>query len=262
MEEGYNMRKLLFLWSLLFCLGGMSQNKNHSLLSLKKIEMPKIEKKDEKCIVQYLGYTAFYNPIFKTSNWVAYELTKDKTNGTHTRDGMKYHLDTILSLPMAVNKDYSGIAPYCRGHLVPAGDMKWSEQAMSDAFLTLNICPQNRDLNNGQWEHLESFVRWLAKRDGVVYICCGCITKDNNNTIGKNKIAIPAQLFKVICCQHEGKWQAIGFVFPNEECNGSIFNYAKTVDEVETITGYDFFHNLPDEIEKEIESEYDRKRWN
>lgn len=61
--------------------------------------------------------------------------------------------------------------------------------------------------------------------------------------------------------QRKGKWQAIGFVFPNENCKGSMFEYALTVNEVEKLTGHDFFSGLPDDIENAIESSWKMKDW-
>ena len=43
---------------------------------------------------------------------------------------------------------------------------------------------------------------------------------------------------------------------------GNMQNYAMSVDELEKMTGYDFFPALPDEIEKEVESSFSFKEWN
>ena len=79
--------------------------------------------------------------------------------------------------------------------------------------------------------------------------------------IRENRVAVPAKFFKVLCMQRKGKWQAIGFVMPNFAIKGSMFDYAVTVDEVERLTGHDFFHNLPDDIETLIESQFKQKDW-
>lgn len=79
--------------------------------------------------------------------------------------------------------------------------------------------------------------------------------------IGVNGVAVPTKFFKVLCMQRNGKWQAIGFIMPNSAINGSIFDYAMSVDEVEKVTGHNSFPSLPDDIEKVIESAWKMKDW-
>ena len=55
--------------------------------------------------------------------------------------------------------------------------------------------------------------------------------------------------------------KAIGFIFPNNAIHHELEQYVKTVDEVEEITGFDFFHNLPDETESKVESYSNLKIW-
>lgn len=138
--------------------------------------------------------------------------------------------------------------------------MKWSEQAMLESFYLSNICPQMAELNGGVWERLENRCRSLAKEESV-FICCGPIISEKTKRIGENKVAVPTGFFKVLCMKRKGKWQAIGFIFPNAACKGSMFDYACSVDEVEKVTGHDFFYHLPDNIEDSIENHYKQKDW-
>ena len=61
--------------------------------------------------------------------------------------------------------------------------------------------------------------------------------------------------------KRKDKWQAIGFIMPNSHIKGSMLDYAVSVNEVEKITGHDFFYNLPDEIESAIESSCIIRDW-
>ena len=136
--------------------------------------------------------------------------------------------------------------------------MKWSELAMLESFYLSNICPEIAELNGGVWEKLENRVRKLASELNV-YVCCGPIVSSSPKRIGENRVAVPTKFFKVLCMQRKGKWQSIGFVMPNSAIKGSMFDYAVTVDEVERLTGHDFFYNLPDDIETQIESQFKQK---
>jgi endonuclease G len=51
--------------------------------------------------------------------------------------------------------DFKG-SGYDRGHLAPAGDMKWSSTAMSESFYMSNMSPQKPGFNRGIWKKLES----------------------------------------------------------------------------------------------------------
>lgn len=144
--------------------------------------------------------------------------------------------------------------------MAPAADMKWNEKAMLESFYLSNICPQIAELNGGVWERLENRCRALAS-DGEVFICCGPIVDGTPARIGESRVAVPVGFFKVMCMRRKGKWQAIGFVFPNKACKGSMFNYACSVDDVEKLTGHDFFYNLPDDIENRIEATWSVKDW-
>ena len=51
------------------------------------------------------------------------------------------------------------------------------------------------------------------------------------------------------------------FIYKNNEGNNPLDSYVNTVDEVERITGIDFFPALPDDIEKAVEASYNLKDW-
>lgn len=244
------------------CGGASSEYTDHNTQSEIKIELAATagERAEQQLVHQ--GYVASYNSDWLVSNWVAYDLTAAEVAGTYKRPkGKSFEPDPQASGASAQHADYSRQRPYVRGHLAPAADMKWSEQAMNESFYLSNVVPQDSALNDGMWERLERKVRELARRDSVVYICTGPVMDAVPQKIGRNGVAVPVGLFKVLCRQHQGKWCAIGFLFPNQPCEGSIFDYATSVDEVEWTTGHDFFFNLPDDVEEEIESNFDIKDW-
>ena len=170
--------------------------------------------------------------------------------------------DPLVNGDPVVTDDYSN-SGYDRGHMVPAGDMKWSEQAMQESFYMTNICPQNHNLNAGNWKSLEELARDWALRYGSIYIVCGPIVEKNYSAIGKShQIAIPTAFYKVFLRQKSNKeWTAIGFVMPNQAGRQSLMTYLLSVDEVEQLTNIDFFFNLPDEIENKIEADYQISDW-
>ena len=211
-------------------------------------------------ILSRKGYTVSYNVDRRVPNWVAWHLTAMHLNGNTKRNESTFHEDESVPMPRAVNSDYvrSG---YDRGHMCPAGDNKWSAKAMDESFLFTNICPQAPLLNRGDWNEMEQACRKWAKQYGDIYIICGPIFyKKQIKTIGKNKVAVPDAFFKVVLCM-KGEPKAIGFIYKNADGNRPKGDYANSVDEVERITGIDFFPSLPDEIENKIEAQCNLNDW-
>jgi DNA/RNA non-specific endonuclease len=211
-------------------------------------------------ILKRVAYTASYNSDLRIPNWVAWQLTGVHTEGKNKRAGVKFHEDTDVPMPRAVDFDYvrSG---YDRGHLCPSADNRWDAIAQEQSFLLTNVCPQDHNLNVGDWHELENLCRKWAKTYGSIYVVAGPVLfKGKHKTIGKNKVTVPEAFFKVVLCM-EGKPKAIGFVYRNESGNRPKSYYVNTIDDVERITGIDFFPALPDNVENEVEATSSLEDW-
>lgn len=71
---------------------------------------------------------------------------------------------------------------------------------------------------------------------------------------------IPDAFYKVLLIDDNG-YKGIGFYCENVAGKKKLESYARSIDEIEELTGIDFFHKLPDEIEEKAESAYDWKLW-
>ena len=224
------------------------------------LEIPAPLSKVPEQILNRKGYTVSYNSSRKVPNWVAWRLTAAHLKGDTKRSESKFHEDTEVPSPRALDSDYMR-SGYDRGHMCPAGDNKWSQKAMDESFLFTNICPQAPQLNRGDWNEMEQACRKWAKKYGEVYIVCGPIFyKKRPKTIGENKVAVPDAFFKVVL-KMKGEPKAIGFIYKNADGNRPKGDYANSVDEVERITGIDFFPSLPDKIEKVVEAQCEPDDW-
>ena len=209
------------------------------------------------------AYTTSYNRETRTANWVAWALTGEHTTGPYKRDGYKFHEDSDVPAPRATNDDYfrSG---YNRGHLCPSADNKWSEKAQSESFLFTNICPMNRNLDGGDWNDLEQACRRWAKRYEKLYIVCGPVYLDRDHRkLGKNKVVVPDQYFKVVMTfgKNGNSPKALGFLYDNRSGRHQMSTYVHTVDDIERLTGFDFFPFLNDKLEAKVESHADLGEW-
>ena len=88
----------------------------------------------------FCAYTLNYDEQHEQASWVAYILTSTHIRGTVNRTN-DFREDYKVKTGSASLSDYKG-SGYDRGHLAPAGDMKWSSTAMSESFFMSNISPQ------------------------------------------------------------------------------------------------------------------------
>ena len=235
-------------------------------------EMPAPLKDRPEQILKRKGYTVSYNSETKNPNWVAWHLTKSHTYGSFQRREEVFSEDESVKAPRATNNDYYN-SRYDRGHMCPAGDNKWDKEAMTQSFLFTNICPQNHGLNKYEWNDLEIQCRDWAREYGAVDIVCGPLYSSKGGrykvgsshepqqkTIGRNKVWVPDAFFKVVLCR-QGRPKAIGFVYRNEGVKQLKTEAVRTVDEVEALTGIDFFPALDDDMENRIEASANLSDW-
>ena len=206
------------------------------------------------------AYILSYNNETRCPNYVAWKLTEERLTPNVERTDF-FVEDEDVDLDYRVkHSDYSN-SGYDRGHMCPAADNRFDMTAMEECFTMSNICPQNRTLNAGDWNDLEEKCRRLARKSDAVYIVCGPIFNGGNKKyIGKrkkHKIAVPDKFFKVILVNNNDTYMAIGYVMDNDDSKKDLADYAVSVDVVEQLTGFDFFYNLPDSVENEVEKNND-----
>ena len=239
--------------------GGQKSNDGNDKLGI-ELAIPQFTKSTKSQVIEHVGYTVSYNEQRRNPNWVAYELTADEVDGTEPR-GSKFIPDPSVVGRQAVDNDYRN-SGWDRGHLAPAADMKWSEQAMDESFYLSNISPQNGNLNRGVWKNIEELTRDNANHYGEILVVTGPVftSKKGLGYIGSNRVLIPNGFYKVLLAYDNG-YTGIGFYCENAAGKKKLDTYARSIDEIEEITGIDFFHNLPDDIEAEVEGTFDWNKW-
>jgi endonuclease G len=210
-------------------------------------------------IIKKKAYIVSYNKDTKIPNWVAWYLTGEHSDGPVGRSNAFYE-DIEAPAPRATIEDYKG-SGWSRGHMCPAGDNKWDVEAMNQSFSLVNVCPQDASLNSGLWNVIERDCRKWAKKYGELYIVCGPVLQNRKHeTIGPNNVVVPEAFFKVIL-RLKPEPTAIGFVVRNNEGKKKKDQYINTVDDVERITGIDFFPFLEDCIENVVEASINLENW-
>ncbi len=236
---------IILQWLCFFAVA--QKQSNHQ--SIAHLELPAIGKGDN--VVYHLGYSLLYSEQHENPKWVAYELTSNETQRAFERTN-KFLEDPFVSTGTADDFDYKG-SGFDRGHLAPAADMGWSEVTMKESFYYSNMSPQLPGFNRGIWKKLEEQVRGWAQDYDSIYIVTGPVLKEGLPKIGHNDVSVPEYYYKVILDYTLPDIKAIGFILPNESSTESLHHFAVSIDSVEKFTGINFFPQLPDIKEKELE---------
>jgi endonuclease G len=221
------------------------------------LELP--AKTTDEYLISHKAYTLVYDENREQAKWVAWELTKNELNGEAKRKD-NFKEDPLVTTGSATDDDYKG-SGYDRGHLAPAADMTWDQQAMDESFYYSNMSPQHPSLNRGIWKRLETKAREWAEKYGEIYVATGPVFISELEEIGPNKVDVPSHYYKTFLITNDGDLQAIAFLMPNEKGSKDIFDYAVTVDSIETLTNIDFFHLLHNRYENEVEATFDLRYW-
>ena len=211
-------------------------------------------------LIEHSYYTLSYVEKYEQAEWVAYEFIGERFLGVFERTN-DFRIDTSVISGSSELSDYIS-SGYDRGHLVPAADMSFSDTAMSESFFLSNVSPQNPSFNRGVWKKLEGQLRVWASENEHLYIVSGGVLSSCSLSIGANKVGVPEYFYKVILDYTFPDIKAIAFVLPNERGMEELDFYVTSIDDVEQMTGLDFFPALPDEIEEDLEKLIDKSKWN
>ena len=217
-------------------------------------------------IIENYAFTCCMDTALNLPHWVSHtiddelveagELSRERPNG--------YARDRSYD---AIKKNAYASSGYDHGHLAPARDFKWNEQAWDESFYMTNMAPQYGCMNQKGWCHLESHVRaWATESDNVFFVVSGIIPGEYIDTLclSKIQIPVPARFFKVVLSYDPDgtESKAIGFIVPNADVqNEEIPGMAVPIDEIEKLTDLDFFMFLPSGTEAMLESDISSFNW-
>lgn len=225
-----------------------------------KIIPPKLPSTEET-LIEHEHYTIGYSEKYRLPLWTWHKLTEEQIKKCVLKRKGDFVADPATDKIQAGKKDYAGTT-WQKGHMVPCEDMSFDEKAMKESFYYSNCVPQTAKLNAGQWARLEKLVRNWARDNGEVEVFSGPVIEPKLKTFGETKVTIPKRCFKIVLDYKKPQVKAIAFIMPNQDASLEKPEvYACSIDEVEKITGMDFFSELPDELEKEVESKFDATQW-
>ena len=209
-------------------------------------------------IIRHKHFFLSYSEEHEQAEWAAYYLTGSKQQYSLSRP--YFSQDPLVDTDSAHWKNYKD-SGFDKGHLVPAADMKFSEEAYNETFYTSNVAPQNRAFNAGVWNRLEQKIRYWADKYTALFIVTGSILHDSLVTIGEEEVSVPDYFFKIVVRVQNDSLVMIPFLVPNKESDLPLYSFATTIDEIEQITQIDFNQKLSEKIDEKIEKELSYKEW-
>ncbi|CAM1367927.1 Endonuclease G [Tenacibaculum sediminilitoris] len=209
--------------------------------------------------IKHNGYQLSYNEKHEQAEWVAYILNKNDIVYTNHKRPF-FIQDPKITTKSADWRNYKR-SGYDKGHLCPAGDRRASKSTHDETFYTSNISPQNHEFNAGIWNKLEQKTRYWAKKYNRLYVVTGGVLEPNLKTIGKENVSVPNYFYKVLLDYTQPEIKAIAFLLPHKESNKPLYDFVISIDELEQKTGIDFFPELPDSLENQLEASTDYKNW-
>jgi endonuclease G len=221
-------------------------------------------------------YAVSYNRDNGRPNWVSWHLNGSWIGSAARQNDFRNDTSLPSGWYQVTSTDYTG-SGFDRGHHTPSADRTNTIENNSATFFMTNMMPQAPDNNQGPWEALESYTRTLVGQGNEVYIVAGGTgiggTGSNGgvtNTVASGHVTVPAQTWKVIIVISDGsndvsrvnaQTRVIAVLMPNQQ--GIRANdwksYRVSVDQIEALTGYDFFSNVPLDIQNIIEARVDNQ---
>lgn len=197
----------------------------------------------------YAGFDIDYDDRILAPRWTAYKLASAavRTNREIERDA-KFWGDPAIEdagLRITAHADYmnpKGVHTWDRGHLVPFNDARcWGAPAAHDSFVTANIVPQDKVLNEQAWAMLERRVDAYAKLKGTIWVFTGPIYDKPLHAFAPH-LAVPApdRLFKVVVWREvDDKVGSVAWIMPNTALGKStdLDKYMVPMAEVERTAG-------------------------
>ena len=87
------------------------------------------------------------------------------------------------------------------------------------------------------------------------------IWKKGLGSIGSEDVAIPDQFYKIILDYNNRNPKMLAFLMPHEDSQKPLYEFVVSTDKIEQITGIDFYPQLDDKIEGQLEGSSNYKNW-
>ncbi len=253
-----------------------------------RLEIPRLKGEEEslflvKEVPDYgVNFCAEYDCAMHSTRWVAYRWDIDNFVNNDAGRTNAWEEDTDIPEEYRVTLEEHKNDDYDRGHMLASEDRQNSKAANRQTFLLSNIFPQYNRFNGGNyvWVNMEekarSFCEGWTRRDNAhdtLYVVKGgTIDRDEQILeVTEKGLVVPmyfymAFLYKTPQATSSYGYKAMAFWVEhtdgkNRTQGNALKKHIISIDELEHLTGIDFFCNLPDHIEKEVETKVQPEAW-
>ncbi|MFD2562234.1 DNA/RNA non-specific endonuclease [Aquimarina rubra] len=213
-----------------------------------------------------------YNNNRGTANWVSWHLSSAWTGNAPRCNCFKSDTSLPSTFFRATSSDYTN-SGFDRGHLCPSADRNGSADSNENTFYMSNIAPQAPDNNQRSWANFENYLRSLTLEGNEIHIIAGVAGSGGTgrngfaSTIDGGNITVPDSFWKVALILPNGNddinrvttsTRVISINVPNDQGISSDWTQFRTsVNDIESLTGYDLLENISNSVESVIESVID-----
>jgi endonuclease G, mitochondrial len=211
-------------------------------------------------------YSLSYNANLGEANWVSWHLSSSWLGSAPRQDDFRADSTLPAAWYHVQATDYSG-SGFDRGHMCPSADRTITVTDNSATFLMTNMIPQLPANNQIVWANLENYCRSLVNAGNELYIISG--GWGSQFFIANGHVNVPSNTWKVIIVLPNGSndvsrvttsTRTIAVWIPNSgSINSDWRTYRVSVDQIEGLTGFDYFSNVPASIQNVIEATVDNQ---
>lgn len=208
---------------------------------------------DQITHIKNAGYAVGYSETKANPLWSAYQLGADHG---HDCPRLSRFLTDDRTLVRTTHDSYNS-SGYDRGHLAPSDNIgsRYGCDSQNETYFMSNITPQLPSLNQKSWLGLEMLEASYAEQVGNIWVTAGPIF----DPVWLNRLCsgveLPVAFYKIIVKEIDGKPNVLAAIFTQDTKPGTeLSKLVTTVDEIERHTGIDFLSELPDDIERGLES--------
>ena len=244
------------------------------------LELPAVEDEEGRAFVYHTAevngqrkrnYSMLYDAAGRIALWVAYPFCNDYTGDSGRTDAWGFDPKIPDEYEPVLHRGWPE-GGFDRGHQIPSGSRTVNRAMNSQTFYFTNMTAQNSRLNQDVWATLENMVRGYASSCDTLYVVTGPIfdsedpaqwryTEDNAG----NPVAVPDGYFKVLLKYKvsSATYYSIAFVYENRDYgrHNPVEEDLHTVSEVEEMTGFTFFNNLPQSVAASVKDQLEPNRW-
>ena len=264
-------------------VGNVNKNDASSNPFLARLEMPKASSDSKSKVVTHstddygVTYSLEWDSNIRAQRWTCYDMNKrNAAKNGNTRKSLWGGEDPWAFDPDVAKSDqqqltnelsksyYPGTNDYYeKGHICPSNDRLYTKEANRQTFYMTNILPMVHKFNGGLWSKMElklnEWAQKLTDNDSIFVCKGGTIDKDEQiigKTIGNH--VVPKYFYMALLSKSaNGTMKMLGFWVEHldeDHSSDALKGYVVSIDELEQLTGIDFFCNLPDDVEEQLES--------